>query len=73
MNLSNHEKHSIRKWFHQRGENVLDLVETAPQSNCEICAPENANWWEAHGFSPEEREAICALICPQNQERADGG
>lgn len=64
MKLNDHKKHAIRKWFVARGENTIDLLVASSMDNCEICAPENADWWTANGFSPEEREAICAVICP---------
>ena len=62
--LSHHQKHEIRRWFHQRSENMLDLLDANEMGNCEICAPENAQWFYDQGYSEEERQAICALICP---------
>lgn len=69
IHLSHHQKHSIRKWFHERGENLLDLIETANDENpCDLCDDAHKQYWYDNGYTEEERQAICLYLCPPSSE-----
>lgn len=66
MKLSHHQKHETRRWFHARGENLLDLLESSESDPCDLC--DDHQWWIDNGYTDAERLAICAYLCPPSEK-----